>query len=367
MVYIRTDANEIIGTGHVMRCLAIADEFRRKSEDVTFLIADERAEKIITDFGFLAICLNSKWDDMESELAIMLQFIRETHMKVLLVDSYYATRKYLEKLHQYIKLIYIDDLNAFVYPVDMVINYHIYAEKFNYKENYRLAGLGTEFLLGCEFVPLRIEFRNVHSKRNNGLSDWAGEELGGLSSCEKTILITSGGTDQYNVVCRLLDRLKEQAWFEKTQFHVILGRFHQHEPEIRKQWSYCKNVFLHKNVQNISRYMSMCDFAVTAGGSTVYELCACGIPAVIYTLADNQHEIAREFDIKGVMPWCGDIRQDMPSCIEHAINYLESLYYENEVLQEKSIQLQSVVDGYGAVRIVEKIFSLLKKEMEETF
>lgn len=352
MVYIRADANEVIGTGHVMRCLAIARELRRIEEDVTFLIADECTEQIIIEFGFQVICLHSCWSDMESELTTMLHLVNDTNVKTLLIDSYYVTENYLEELHKYVRLVYIDDLNAFIYPVDMLVNYNVYAKKINYKNTYQSVGLSTEFLLGCEYVPLRTEFRNICRKERGVLDGQIGKDMGSQEVFErKRVLITSGGTDNSDVIGRLLNKLKEQDWFEKVEFYVILGRFHQHESKIQEQWSSYSNIFLYKNVSTISQYMIMCDVAVTAGGSTVYELCACGLPAIIYTLADNQFEIAREFNAMGLIPWCGDIRRDADDCIKNIICQIENFLRHEKVCKEKSKIMKRLVDGLGAERI----------------
>ncbi len=226
MVYIRADANEIIGTGHVMRCLAIAKELRKKSEDVIFFVADEYGEKIVTESGFQVVCLHSQWDNMESELETILQFVNGTHVKAFLIDSYYVTKNYLDKLHQYVRLVYIDDVDAFLYPVDIVINYNIYAKKINYDDRYRLEGLNTEFLLGCDYVPLRTEFLNVCRKGHNDLNGQIKKESDSKwGAKQKKILITSGGTDNYNIAGKLLERLKEKNWFQNAEFHVILGSF----------------------------------------------------------------------------------------------------------------------------------------------
>lgn len=134
-----------------------------------------------------------------------------------------------------------------------------------------------------------------------------------------------------------------------------MRRFYQNEEELRKQFFCDKNVFLYRNVPNISEYMAMCDLAVTACGSTLYELCACGLPAVTYILADNQYELAKEFDVRGLMAWCGDIREDIWSCIECIVKRVEMMFFEEEILMAKGMELQLLVDGQGARRIAEKL------------
>ena len=336
MFYIRVDANKEIGTGHVMRCLSIAEELRRKSEKVFFLVADESSKQFVINYGFSSICLHSQWNNMEQELDILLKLIFDRQIKQLLVDSYFVTELYLRTLHQYINLAYIDDLNSFIYPVDTLINYNIFADRVKYQKQYQL----TELLLGCTYVPLRKEFQKVKKSVPCG---------------RKKILITSGGTDNYNVISNLLDELKWKSWFNNVEFHIILGKFYSCAFELQKRWLDCSNVFFYRNVTDISKYMTECDIAVTAGGSTVYELCACGLPSVIFTMADNQYAVANEFQKKGLIPWCGDVRRDMEKCIRNVIYWLDIMLWDDAMLKQRGKELQQIVDGYGAMRIAERL------------
>jgi spore coat polysaccharide biosynthesis predicted glycosyltransferase SpsG len=293
---------------------------------------------------------------MEEELDSILQLIQSEHIERLLIDSYYVTECYLKELRKYVKIAYIDDLNMFTYPVDLLINYNIYAEKLDYRSQYQTAGIDTDFLLGCSYVPLRSEFRDAYRKKHDNVDCYLKSGMKN-SKCtdHKKILITSGGTDSYNVIGNILTELKKQSWFDKVECHAILGRFHQYDSELQEQWKYDDNVFLHKNVTNMSEYMLMCDAAVTAAGTTVYELCACGLPSVIYTLADNQYNIAQELDKRGLIPWCGDIRENMNTCVDNIIDYLEKLLWNDNMLKKSSALLQNLIDGYGAERIAKKL------------
>ena len=126
MFYIRADANEIIGAGHIMRCIAVAAELRKNLEEVVFIVADQYGHGIVESYGFKTLCLNSQWDNLEMELGIILPLVKENHVKGILVDSYYVTENYLAELHQCTRVAYIDDVDAFIYPVDLVVNYNIY-------------------------------------------------------------------------------------------------------------------------------------------------------------------------------------------------------------------------------------------------
>lgn len=179
MQYIRVDSNENIGIGHLMRCLAIADTMRSLGEKVIFIIADHCCENKIHALGFETICLESQWDSLESEIDKLRALIRNRSIESLVIDSYFVTKFYLERIRELTRVIYIDDLNAMIYPVDLLINYNIYADELNYPQRYHDAGLNTEFALGCTYAPLRREFLNLERVTKPKIS---------------RVLITSGGT-----------------------------------------------------------------------------------------------------------------------------------------------------------------------------
>ena len=344
MFCIRVDANEIIGTGHVMRCLSIAEEFRIRGESVTFIVADSRSEKMIVSKGFQVICLHSTWNDLNKEVEGLVRLIETLDITGLLIDSYYVTETYLRTVRQYTKTVYIDDLDAFIYPVDLLVNYNIYAEDLCYTERYQRAGLDTQFALGCSYAPLREEFSNVNKEINERVS---------------RVLITSGGTDTHNAIGNILEALVKRLWFGELEYHIILGRFNVHAKELEEKWRQYENVHLLMNVSNMSEYMRYCDIAITAGGVTTYELCACGIPSIMYTLADNQLQIAQTVSERHLIPWVGDIRGNIENCLDLIVSYIEKLS-DFDRRREMSIKMQEIVDGNGCKRLVDNIVNVLE-------
>ena len=160
MFYIRTDMNSIIATGHVMRCLSIADAMRKSGEEVTFILADTNPVELLSKRGYNYIVLNIKWNDMESELEELQKIFRERSIDKILIDSYQVTKFYLETVRKLVRIVYIDDLNAFDYPVDTLICYVNYWRKFSYEQRYN----GTKLLLGTEYAPIREAFQNCERK-----------------------------------------------------------------------------------------------------------------------------------------------------------------------------------------------------------
>lgn len=338
MIFIRADANEVIGTGHVMRCLTIAREAQKLGQEVTFIFADERTQVLVEQQGFSGICLSSVWNDLEQEIESLVAVIEQKQVEVLLIDSYYVTKKYLSVLKSYVRIIYIDDLHTMIYPVDLLINYNIYASKYAYKEKYMSVGYNTTFLLGCSYVPLREEFGNI---------------VRSIKAVPDKILVTSGGTDKYNVLGYLLDEVKKQMWFKEFEYYVIVGRFNNHIEELEIECRSDPNIHLLKNISNISDYMKECDIAITAGGVTTYELCASGIPSIMYTIADNQLEVAQTFSENGIIPWAGDVRKDINQCIVNIVSQVSALKSDFNLRRKVSNEMQKLVDGRGCKRIVE--------------
>lgn len=89
MVYIRTDANCQIATGHVMRCLTIADELKKQNKDVCFVVSDDESLRIIQENGYKTINMHDAWNapDIEKEYSVLCKYAK--NKDVLLVDTYY--------------------------------------------------------------------------------------------------------------------------------------------------------------------------------------------------------------------------------------------------------------------------------------
>lgn len=338
MFYIRADANEIIGMGHIMRCISIAEEIQRQGEDVTFIVADLSTMEVLQKRGFSVICLHSHWNDLETELDVLVRIVNSNKSERILVDSYYVTKRYLRTLQKYTETIYMDDINSFIYPVDKLVNYNIYAVNLGYEERYQKENLGTKFALGCMFAPLRKEFSGIYRKAKKEAS---------------RILITSGGTDNYNVIDCILRYLSTYRWFNDISCYVVVGKFHNNKDKLMKSWGNIQNIKLLYDVTHMEKLMEQCDIAVTAGGVTVYELMACGLPSVMYTLADNQHAMAEYMSEKGLIPWVGDIRMDMDGCMHKMVEFLEEFYENRGKREEIGRALQRTVDGKGCERLAE--------------
>ena len=329
MVLIRADANEQIGTGHVMRCLSIARAF---TEEVVFVTADHGSDELIS--GFPGVCLNTSWREMEEELPLLQRVMEERKPSLLLIDSYSVTEHYLAELSRSVRTAYIDDLNVRTWPVDCLINYNIYAESLAY-DPYK--GTDTKLLLGPRYTPLREEFRELPKHR--------------IKEKIEDVLVSAGGADPERVTERLIAEVC--PFHPDVRFHFVVGALNPRIEKIRELER--GNVILHIRERRMSELMMKCDAAVSAAGTTLYELCACGIPTIAYVLADNQAEAAEQFERQGIMLYAGDCRNDdmFGQQVERLLRKLDAARRA-----ELSEHMRALVDGQGAKRISEELEKL---------
>lgn len=332
MIGIRADGNEIIGLGHVMRCLSVADKIRALGEQVLFFVVDESSLELIRGRGYEAVCLSSDWKCLEGETECLLQKIREYEVSLLLVDSYFVSEAYLQALSEQVKVAYLDDLNAFPYPVHMVINYSVYALDIPYVRKE-----GCEYLLGTTYAPLREQFER------DKLPPKAEQ------SC---ILVLSGGTDPFHVAEEVPARILEQRELADYRVAVVLGA----EAKPAERLAANPRVSFYKAVTDMAGLMRKATFGVSAGGSSLYELCACQVPTVTYSFADNQFGNVEKFHSLQILPYVGDLRKDKEKVFDRLVKQLTDFHREDQ--KDRLTAMGQLVDGKGGLRIAERLVSL---------
>ena len=260
----------------------------------------------------------------------------------MVVDSYYITEKYLEEIRKYSTTVYIDDLGSFAYPVDVLVNYNIYGEKIDYAQMYHLQKKSKPvLLLGPEYAPLRKEFRNRRRKLQ--------------PQKVKDILISTGGADFEHVSLKIARYLVIHQDMSNYRFHFLVGKLNQDVLELMKLAERAPLLIeLHQNVKYMVDLMQNCDIAVSAAGSTLYELCACGIPTITYVLADNQILGAQTFAEKGLMVYAGDCRKQRDFA-RHVAQEIEKLANDYQLRKKMAEQMSTIVSGEGAELLVKKL------------
>ncbi len=344
MIAIRVDANEHIASGHAMRCLSVADALSSLGAIVVFITADDTALDMIKARGFEAVCLNTDWNDKDSELDVLVPKLEELHPDMVLIDSYQVTENYLAALSSVAKTAYIDDLNAFDYPVDVVIDYSVYAQDLDYPPN-------KTYLLGTYYVPLRAQFAIPADKLDRIVSDRASFSR---------ILLTSGASDPYHIAGKIMRSVLEEPALDKYSLTVIKGRFWDDPLVSDLAKEYRDRVLLLENVEDMADTMAQSSLAVSAGGSTLYELCACLVPTVTFSYADNQLGNVGGFAKRDIMAYAGDVRDTKD--IEKVIVEKLLAYKSSPSLVTSTVDKMRELDcGSGALHLAEKLLEISRK------
>ena len=331
---IRADASKEIGTGHVMRCLALAHAWQDAGGQAIFVMAmkspaiQTRLKSEEMEVVNLEEAPGSREDAIQTE-TVATQYDAQW----IVVDGYHFNGDYQRSMKESGKnLLCIDDYgHADHYHADIVLNQNIHANKnlYSNREAY------TKLLLGTSFVLLRREFLK-----------WQGWKRD-IPPIAKKILLTFGGSDNHNITCRVIQALK-QAHLNGVEICVIAGLTNPYLEDIGRELADSPFRFqLLSSVKDMAALMAWADLAVSASGSTCWELAFMGLPSLVLALSDNQVGIAEELDRKRAAirleAQMIDSSPDMASRISDLIRSCDtrSMMTENE---------QKLVDGEGSER-----------------
>ncbi|MBD5483106.1 MAG: UDP-2,4-diacetamido-2,4,6-trideoxy-beta-L-altropyranose hydrolase [Lachnospiraceae bacterium] len=351
LIYFRADANAQVGYGHLMRCLTIADACEGRGLNPVFVTADEESQGTIAARGFPCLTLNTDHRNMESELGKLPALLADGAPVVL--DSYHVTKHYVETLKENgHRVAWMDDLKEQEYPVDMLINYNVYAKQLDYPMD-RDTGSGVHpvgkrdgrctYLLGPGYAPVRPSFRR---------------EDAGVRETLGTVLVTTGGSDPYGA----------GVWFAKlfaerlpdAKILVVCGPYAKGKDELYRLAEQNGNIEVVEGCSDLSSLMHESDLAVAAAGSTLYELCAAGLPGVLYYLADNQRMGAEAFARETGVVNLGDIRaESFPTEADAQLTAVLAHLTAAPERKKLADAMHALVDGNGAGRIAEALAKLV--------
>ena len=341
MILFRADGNSILGMGHIMRCLSIADAFKEAGISVEFVLAESFTQEFIEGRGYTTHVLNTPYNNMAKEIAVLKNSDFYKEAAAILIDSYFVTEEYVQALKGK-KVVYLDDYFTKL-PVDAILNYSVYADAFEYAKVYE-TNL-PELILGPSYAPLRKEFQDAEPKH--------------ISSQVNDVLVLTGGSDSLHVALSFAREVLGRK-SDGLCFHFVVGPMSGDFDEIRVlAESNPSRIAVHHNVRDMKGLMSACDMAISAAGSTQYELCACGIPTINYTLADNQILGAKAFERQGVMIYAGDAREG-DTFYSDLYDKAAALAGDKKTRTEMSQKAQTMIDGKGAGRIVKKLEEIIQ-------
>ena len=340
MYYFRADGSAKTGAGHLMRCLTVARELQKLTghpEQICFLCADEDSAELLRSKKMPVKVLGTDPEDLEGELPA-LERLAGDEKQVFLVDSYRVTDVYLRELRRFGRVFLLDDMQQHAYPVDGVINYNLFASAEKYRELY---GDEVPQYLGAPYVPVRQEF-----------CDAAGSYT--VTEQVTDLLITTGGGDKDNIAGEILRKLAEDSLAGcPVRYHLVVGRFNPNREKLEQYASAHENVQLHFDVQDMAALMTQCQLAVTAGGTTIYELAVLGVPFVCFSYAENQEALTEWLGTHRIAGYAGAWHRDAGKTLDCIGTWCRNAWKNRKLRQQCYERERGLIDGLGAARIAQ--------------
>jgi UDP-2,4-diacetamido-2,4,6-trideoxy-beta-L-altropyranose hydrolase len=335
---IRADASSQIGIGHVMRCLAIAQAWLECGGAVSFVssqLPTSLRERIRSE-GVEAVEMSCEaGSDDDARQIVAMARGRKAEWGV--VDGYEFGLEYQRQLRNSgLKLLFLDDYgHANGYCADLVLNYNAYARE----DSYHL-GPEMRLLVGPRYVLLRKEF-----------SSWRGWKRETPRAGSK-VLVTLGGSDADHVARTVIQALS-LVKVDGLEAKVVLGGDSARRAELEPLVSASQGrISLAYNADNMPELMAWADVAIASAGSTVWELCFMGLPALLIDLVQHQRLVAETLEQLGVAQHVLSSHNFSPEAIAEK---LESLLQSVERRTSMSQRGRELVDGRGAERVVTAI------------
>ena len=343
-IIFRVDASQWIGSGHVMRCLVLADALKKNAHLIRFACLPQCGDLIthIERKGYQVIKLTPVESPTpptsDSDYPGWLQktiaedaddFINKIgFLDVVITDHYSIGLEWQKKIKTALacKVIAIDDLVRH-HDADCIIDQSLGRTE----KEYSSKGL---VLAGVEFALLDKRFVRYRSKISYKAA---------LGTNPK-ILISMGGIDAPNATCRAIKSLQGLV---HAEFTVLLGPLGPHYQEVVTLCNKFTNVTHFSFHDNMAELMSEHDIAIGGAGGTSWERACLGLPSIIVVLADNQKNIADQLVKKGAA-----IAVDLKNIESDLLPSLEKLMINWCDFRKKSFNL---LDGNGTQRVVLKI------------
>lgn len=332
MIAFLADSSTKIGMGHMMRCLSIADRLKELGAEISFICATDGSPALSAGFGVIKRSGGTETVDSGE----ILEIIKNNGIERLITDSYIPGEEYFSKIDKALRSIRIFDIGNPDYICNTVIDYNFDSGNYNFKN-------AKNKLIGLKYAPLRREFENLPKK-------YISEEI-------KKVIITAGGSDPVNAGCRILTEVLNNREFNNMEFTVVSGPLNPYIDELIKiSECFGERVKVIRAADNMAELLTEADAALTAGGSTLSEICACGVPAVAFSIADNQEPMIKEASSAGLALSGGSLeRKD--SDIGKISEGLLKLKADKNLREKMSGAMQSAADGLGARRIARHIIN----------
>ncbi len=332
-IFIVTEANERVATGHLIECIACVDELLQNEYEVSFWINDNMGEGLKKRVP----CMFHEYHiSIESDYVTLMEEICKVHPKVLLFNLREISEKFLkicrDTLSKKTTIICIDEFGHRNLQADIIINPMIDSYYWNYEESDAQLFCGAQYL----FLDKKInQFHQMKKKIRRNI---------------RNILITMGGVDPKNYTILLLKEIP--VCFPDAEIDIVLGGGNQNCKDIYKKVENSARIRIYENILDLPKMIYQADLIICSGGNTLHEVACIGTPAIIFPSMSHEIRTAKCFSSNGfgyVIDAEDELRDKLWKACRNIKDYL--------VRREMSIKGKDLCDGLG----LEHVMDIIKK------
>jgi len=337
-IIIRADASTKMGSGHLMRCIALAQSYSSNISNAIFITCcnNEALVTRIIDCGFQVVRLE-KAHPNPKDWEVMSRILSDNSGCWVVLDGYHFDSAYqLHLKEKGCRLLVIDDMNHLDhYYADIVLNQNINAEKIGYS-----CLQDSSVLLGTRYVLLRNEFLTCNKIKTE------------TNSTVRNLIVTLGGSDPSNATLKVIQALNKLK-ISDLHVKVIVGASHPQISSLHQEAKFAPfPIEIIYNVQDMTELMTWADLAVSAGGTTCWELAFLGVPFVVIVLSKNQEKIAEGLHAASAainLGWYFSVTLDVFAvCL---LSMIENRDKRTELISNA----KRLVDGFGVSRVLSQM------------
>lgn len=341
-IAIRADASIETGSGHVMRCLALAEALRDRGGKIGFVSRERKGNlsDLVEARGFRVARIPETPDDgWEHDASLTLSALKDWGMvEWLIVDHYGIDARWESKLRNSAKrIMVIDDLADRVHDCDLLLDQNLQGvTEDRYKD---LVPPQCTRLLGPKYALLRPEFARIR------------ETLRMRDGKVRRILVFFGGSDPSNETAKALEAI-QLLDRPDIAIDLVVGSSNPHRDEVKQICAALPNAAFHCQVGNMAELMAEADISVGAGGSAMWERCALGLPTLVVCVAENQLSGSTAMAEKGCILYLGKSSEVNAALLRSA---LEVACASPHLLINMGRANDQLADGRGANRIADRL------------
>ncbi len=363
-IVFRVDSSGLMGSGHLMRCLTLANELRRCGAKVCFvsrlhpghlihcLEADQHVVHKLPAPENKQVCFSEDYAawlgvSVEQDMNETLGILDGHAYDWLVVDHYGLSATWESAMRVSVnKVMVIDDIANRSHDCDLLLdqNYFGSESKGRYAD---LVSSETSLLLGPRFALLAPKYAELRRLVVPSVG------------CVQRVLVFLGNVDQDNQTAEVLKALSHSD-LKTLSIDVVVGSNHPDPVGLEKQGSERGGVTLHYNLPTLADLMMRSDLVISAGGATTWERMCLGRPSIMTCIVENQQALSQQLEKNGYQRLI--INEKASSDIWYQA--ISDLVRDTNQLQQLSKKSMQLVDGLGAVRVVD---AMLGKDRPEQF